>query len=147
MQFNNSYLYHISDGSTTTEQIASYYSVNKSQVKPIYRNTNKDYLVSVPCACKELNNIVAYFYDTTYTVQQNDTLKTWMNVTNKFYSGQAWNAGDGKIDTGQVLPIHLVCGCVGGSQSQVVVTYTIQDHDTLPQIATSLASTLEGIES
>ncbi|KAF5193365.1 Lysm domain receptor-like kinase [Thalictrum thalictroides] len=142
----DSYLYHISEGSTT-EQIASYYSVNTSQIKPIYHNTNKDYLVSVPCACKKLNDdTVAYFYDTTYTVQQNDTFKTWLNATTKIYSGQAWNAEDEIFDPGQVLPVHLVCGCVEGG-SQVVVTYTVQDHDTLSGISTMLSAKLEGIES
>ncbi|PIA29311.1 hypothetical protein AQUCO_06100081v1 [Aquilegia coerulea] len=141
----NSYLYHISEGSTT-DQIASYYSVKTSQIKPIYHNTNKDYLVSVPCACKNLNNTLAYFYDITYTVQQNDTLGTWKNVTTKIYSGQAWNAEDGNINPEQVLPIHLVCGCAERG-SQVVVTYTVQDHDTLSGIGTLLSAKLEGIES
>ncbi|KAF9604347.1 hypothetical protein IFM89_006354 [Coptis chinensis] len=139
----SSYLYHISEGGLTTEQIASYYSVNTSQIQPIKHNAKQDYVVSVPCGCKDVNGTVSYFYDTSYTVQTGDTLD---NVTTKIYSGQPWKAGGDSIFAGQIIPIHLVCGCLEGV-SQVVVTYTVQDQDTLSGIAGLLSSTVEGIQS
>ncbi|KAF5193366.1 hypothetical protein FRX31_017049 [Thalictrum thalictroides] len=139
----SSYLYHSSEG-FTAEQIASYYSVNTSQIKPIKYNTRQDYLVSVPCGCIDVNGTVANFYDTSYTVQKGDTLA---NVTTLIYNGQAFDVQyDQQIVVGQIIPIHLVCGCLQ-SDSQVVVTYTVQVGDTLSGIAASLASTVNGIEN
>ncbi|KAF9605867.1 hypothetical protein IFM89_019126 [Coptis chinensis] len=137
----NSYLYHISEG-LTTEQIASYYSVSTSQLKAIYHKTKPDYLISVPCTCKEVDGTVGYFYDTSYKVLSGDT---FVNITTKIYSGQAWTAGEENFLAGENHTIHLVCGCVERN-SQVVVTYTVQDHDTLSGIASLLSAKLEGIE-
>lgn len=134
-------LYHISVG-LTTDQIASYYSVNTSRIKPIDHNKNKDYLVSVPCGCQNVNGTTGYFYNTSYAVLEGDTFE---DVTTKIYSGQVWKVGDGKLVAGTVVPFHLACGCVE-ENSQVVVTYTVQEQDTLSGIATSLSAKIDGIE-
>ncbi|KAF9604341.1 hypothetical protein IFM89_006348 [Coptis chinensis] len=108
------------------------------------RNAKQDYLVSVPCGCKDVDGTVGYFYDTSYKVQTGDTV---YNVATEIYSGQAWKAGEeGLIAAGEIIPIHLVCGCLEGV-SQVVVTYTVQDLDTISGIAGLLSSTVEGIQS
>ncbi|KAF8399752.1 hypothetical protein HHK36_015623 [Tetracentron sinense] len=144
IQTCNSYLYHISKG-LNKEKIASFYSVNTSQIKEITHDTQKDYLVQVPCTCKDVNGTSGYFYDTSYTVRQGDT---FVNVTGEIYSGQAWEVGGDELlfVAGNVVPIHLICGCLEGN-SQMVVTYTVQDGDTLLGIADLLSARLSQIKS
>ncbi|KAF6157455.1 hypothetical protein GIB67_004393 [Kingdonia uniflora] len=140
----NSTLYHISKGHTK-EQISSFYSVNTSQIKPIIHAKTLDYLISVPCGCKNVSGTQGYFYDTSYQVQSGDIL---VNVTNDIYSGQAWEV-EGEEDyfvPGELFPVHLLCGCPDVN-SQVVVTYTVQDHDTLSGIASLLSARLKGFEN
>ncbi|KAI5329750.1 hypothetical protein L3X38_029147 [Prunus dulcis] len=131
IQSCNSYLYHISKGHQIKE-IATFYSVNSSSIKPIVHGTQhqQDYLVSVPCTCKDIKGTKTYLYDTSYLVKQGDTLE---NVVSEFYSGQAMIVGAEEkpfAGVGNMTTILLVCGCVERS-SQEVVTYTVQDHDTL----------------
>lgn len=131
IQSCNSYLYHISKGHQI-EEIATFYSVNSSSIKPIVHGTQhqQDYLVSVPCTCKDIKGTKTYLYDTSYLVKQGDTLE---NVVSEFYSGQAIIVGAEEkpfAGVGNMTTILLVCGCVEKS-SQEVVTYTVQDHDTL----------------
>lgn len=130
IQSCNSYLYHISTGHHI-EEIASFYSVNVSDVKPIvHGETQKDYLVSVPCSCKDIDGTQMYLYDTNYQVQPGDT---FVRVAGEFYSRQAL-----KVE-GNMSTIHLVCGCVK-KESQEIVTYTVQDHDTLSGIEELLSA-------
>lgn len=130
IQSCNSYLYHISTGHHI-EEIASFYSVNVSEVKPIvHGETQKDYLVSVPCSCKDIDGTQMYLYDTNYQVQPGDT---FVRVAGEFYSRQAL-----KVE-GNMSTIHLVCGCVK-KESQEIVTYTVQDHDTLSGIEKLLSA-------
>ncbi|BFG32501.1 hypothetical protein CerSpe_187740 [Prunus speciosa] len=131
IQSCNSYLYHISKGHQI-EEIATFYSVNSSSIKPIDHGTQhqQDYLVSVPCTCKDIKGTKTYVYDTSYLVRKGDTLE---NVVSEFYSGQAMIVGAEEkpfAGVGNMTTMHLVCGCVEKS-SQEVVTYTVQDHDTL----------------
>lgn len=137
-------LYHINKG-LQLEQVASFYKVNITQISPIFRGDEQDYFVSVPCSCQDINGTIAYFYDASYLVQQNDTFR---NVSDLIYSGQAWNDGDeeGRFITGNLVPMHLLCGCVD-SESQVVGTYTVQQNDTISDIASRLSSTVSGILS
>nr|XP_027099333.1 lysM domain receptor-like kinase 3 [Coffea arabica] len=138
----NSYLYQ--HNGFKKEQIASYYSVNTSQIRPITDNNRNDYLVTVPCSCKNVNGTDGYFYDTDYTLQRNDT---FANVSNQIYSGQAWKVGgEENYTAGLNATMHLLCGCVE-SDSQIVVTYTVQPLDTLSSIADLLASDVDGIQS
>lgn len=130
IQSCNSYLYHISTGHHI-EEIASFYSVNVSEVKPIlHGKTQKDYLVSVPCSCKDIDGTQMYLYDTKHQVQPGDTFE---RVAGEFYSRQAL-----KVE-GNMSTIHLVCGCVK-KESQEIVTYTVQDHDTLSGIEELLSA-------
>ncbi|XP_004300916.1 PREDICTED: lysM domain receptor-like kinase 3-like [Fragaria vesca subsp. vesca] len=132
----NSELYHISTG-YKIEEIASFYSVNVSKVKPVARSqTQKDYLVSVPCSCKDIDGTQMYVYDTNHQVQPGDTFES---VSGEFYSRQAL-----KVE-GNMSTIHLVCGCVK-KKSQVVVTYTVQEHDTLSGIGYLLGAYQTEIE-
>ncbi|KAK4597972.1 hypothetical protein RGQ29_015473 [Quercus rubra] len=142
----NASLYHISN-TVPKEKVASFYSVNVSQMKPImYGNNIQDYLISVPCSCMDLDdNTTAYFYNTTYPVQHGDTFD---KVSIEIYSGQAWKgkANYSYLDPKNNLSISLPCGCIE-SQSQTVVTYTVQDKDTLLSIASLLSSDVTGIQS
>ncbi|XP_077221498.1 lysM domain receptor-like kinase 3 [Tasmannia lanceolata] len=139
----NSYLYHISRG-LTIEEIALFYSVNTSQIKPITHGSKQDYLISVPCACQFFNGTTGYFYGSYYKVRYGDTP---INVSDHIYSGQVWEIGGAdRFQVGNVLPIHLLCGCLGGN-SQVMVTYTVQQGDTLSEIATLLSSSVDGTQS
>ena len=118
--------------------------MNTSQIRPITDNNRNDYLVTAPCSCKNVNGTVGYFYDTDYTLQRNDT---FANVSNQIYSGQAWKVGgEENYPAGLNATMHLLCGCVE-SDSQIVVTYTVQPHDTLSSIADLLASDVNGIQS
>ncbi|XP_024929890.3 lysM domain receptor-like kinase 3 [Ziziphus jujuba] len=139
VQTCKSYLYHISKG-LQIDQIASFYSVNASEIKPIIHGTKQDYLVSVTCTCKNINGVQGYFYDTFYKVQSGDL---YSHVVQQFYSGQAWDieGEDEPFVAGNITIMHLLCGCVE-KQSQRVVTYTAQEHDTLSQIAELLSASL-----
>ncbi|KAB2633321.1 lysM domain receptor-like kinase 3 [Pyrus ussuriensis x Pyrus communis] len=135
----NSSLYHISKGHQI-EEIATFYSVNPSNIKPIVHDDQhpKDYLVSVPCTCKDIKGTQVYLYDTNYLVKEGDTVG---NVVSEFYSGQAVKIGEEEqqFTVGNMTTFHLVCGCVE-KKSQEVVTYTVQDHDTLSDIENLLSA-------
>ncbi|EEF51945.1 conserved hypothetical protein [Ricinus communis] len=139
IQICNSYLYHISEG-LSIDQIASFYSVNSSHIKPIIHGTKQDYLISVPCTCKDVNGTQGYFYDTSYRVQSGDT---FINTSSILFSGQAWKVKNevGLFIAGDTISIHLLCGCTE-VQSQEIVTYTVQENDTLTGIAELLSARL-----
>ncbi|KAI3698493.1 hypothetical protein L2E82_42080 [Cichorium intybus] len=125
----------------TKNNISSLYSVNTSQIHTITHGDKQDYLVTVPCYCQNVNNTVAYFYNTIYSVTPGDTFS---NVSDQFYSGQAWDEGTSfKANTNATM--HLLCGCTK-SDSQVMVTYTVQEMDTLPDIARLLSAEVSEIE-
>jgi len=138
----NASLYHISYGNNI-DDIATFYSVSTSQIKPIMRTTEQDYLITVPCSCNDTNGLGGYFYDTTYKVKSNDT---FVNINNFVYSGQAWPI-NGELDQNEELTIHLPCGCSEKSDSQIVVTYTVQRNDTPVSIAALLNATLDDMVS
>lgn len=144
IQTCDSYLYYISNG-IQIEQIASLYSVNASQIKPITNGYKQDYLISVPCTCRDVNGTHGYFYDTSYRAQQGDT---FLNVRSEFYNRQAWKVEgeEEQFVAGGMVTMHLVCGCVE-RESQQVVTYTVQEHDTLSAIAQLLSADIDEIES
>ena len=140
----NALLYRTSDA-FTTEEVASFYSVNMSEIKPIAHAKNEDLLINVPCTCWSVSGFSGYFYGVTYKVGLNDT---FLDVSNKYYNGQAWRieGEDPEFPFNTSVTMHLVCGCVK-VESQVIVTYTVQYHDTLSSIATLLSAKLENIES
>lgn len=126
------------------EQIASFYSVNGSQIAPISHGNEQNFLVLVPCSCQEANGAagvtVGYFYNTVYKMQDNESSA---DVASKIYSGQAWEVGP--YDPGEKVPIHLMCGCAE-SDSQIIVTYTVQGFDTLSDIAALLSARTSEIQ-
>ncbi|KAA8529615.1 hypothetical protein F0562_034285 [Nyssa sinensis] len=127
------------------EQIASFYSVSASQIKPISHANKQDYLVTVPCSCKNVNGTRGYFYETFYRVRPNNT---FFDVSHQIYSGQAWEVGgeERNFTVGNEVSINLLCGCIK-TDSQIVVTYTVQQSDTLSDIATLLSANMSDIES
>lgn len=138
----NASLYHINQNpNPSIENLASLYSVDPSKINPIMHGTNQDYLITVPCSCRNTSDLSGYFYDTNYTVKQHETFSY---ISNFYYSGQAWSGSD-NITSGQNLTIHLLCGC-SESGSQIVVTYTVQKGDTTTAIANLLSATLTGMQ-
>jgi len=136
----NASLYHISY-SHKANDVADFYSVHPSQIKPIMRGTKQDYLVTVPCSCHNTNDLNGYFYDTIYKVKPNDSS---VEINNIVYSGQAWSINR-EVDPNEDLAIHLPCGCSEKNDSQIVVTYTVQRNDTPTTIADMLNATLDGM--
>ncbi|GJW86165.1 hypothetical protein Tco_0161505 [Tanacetum coccineum] len=100
----------------------SSFHVDMSQIQTVGLGANQDYLVTVPCSCHNVNNEFAYFYETLYLVKNNDT---FFDVSNEYYSGQAWPTGDECFQPNKSATIHLLCGCTK-PDSQVMVTYTVQ---------------------
>ncbi|KAM6589348.1 hypothetical protein CsatA_011953 [Cannabis sativa] len=140
----NALLYYNNEG-ITKEEVATYYHVNaSSQIKSIIHGNNKeDYLISVPCSCSSMYGNNSYFYNTTYKVKLGDTFQ---NVSTKYYSGQGWRfeEEDKSFKPDNDYTMHLLCGCLE-SDSQIVVTYTVQDHDTLSSIATLLSAKFDDL--
>ena len=135
-------LYHISHG-FRLEEMASFYSVISSQIKPIMYGTKQDYLITVPCSCKNTTDLSGYyFYDTTYKVRQGDI---FVNISNLIYSGQALLV-NGTLYPDENLPIHIPCGC-SENEAQRVVTYTVQPNDTAETISLLLNATLPAMLS
>nr|ASM47254.1 exopolysaccharide receptor [Trema levigatum] len=139
----NASLYHINEG-LTIEEIAAYYKVNaSSQIEPIMHDNREDYLITVPCSCSSMFGVTGYFYNTTYNVKLNDT---FLDVSAKYYSGQAWRfeEEDQYFKPDKNFTLHLLCGCLE-SDSEIVVTYTVQDHDTLLNIAARLSANFDNL--
>ncbi|KAI7735499.1 hypothetical protein M8C21_017857 [Ambrosia artemisiifolia] len=139
----NSILYQHND--LTEDDISSLYSVDKSQIKTIGQGDKRHHLVTVRCSCQNVNNTIAYFYDTIYPVKQHDT---FLNVSDQFYSGQAWAIGDEGTNfrANTNVTMHLLCGCAE-TDAQVMVTYTVEPLDTLSDIADRLSADVTEIES
>ncbi|XP_047173627.1 lysM domain receptor-like kinase 3 [Vigna umbellata] len=138
----NASLYHISYNHNA-DDLANFYSVHPSQIKPIMRGTKQDYLITVPCSCNSSNDLGGYFYDTTYKVKPNDSS---VEINNIAYSGQAWSINR-EVNPNEELAINLPCGCSEKNDSQIVVTYTVQRSDTPISIATLLNATLANMVS
>lgn len=137
----NAYLYQ--HNGLQVDEIASLYSVNASEIRPIPYAGRQDYLVPVNCWCGNVNGTQGYFYDVVYEPKPNDF---YYNVSNQCFSGQVLSIGvDTNVTFGQNKTLHLLCGCVD-NDSQVVVTYTVQPTDTLSSIATLLSAEVDGIQ-
>lgn len=128
------------------EKIANLYSVDKSQIKTIAYNIaeRQDHLVTVTCSCKDVDGTKAYFYDTVYHLQHNDS---FANISTENFSGQVWKVGgeETSYKAGENVTLHLLCGCVE-KESQIVVTYTVQPGDTLSSISALLTAQISEIE-
>lgn len=112
-------------------------------MEPITRDNNikQDYLVYVPCTCRNSTNLNGYFYETSYIVKQDDTFQS---IADSKYSGQAWAVDDHVLHVNESLSIYLPCGCSDQSD-QIVVTYTVQLDDTPAGIADLLMAELENM--
>ncbi|KAJ4843796.1 hypothetical protein Tsubulata_009983 [Turnera subulata] len=139
----NALLYHFNSG-LPIEEVSSFYNVGTSKISTISRANRFDYLITVPCSCKNVNGTTGYFYDTLYRVKEGDI---FFNVSAQIFDGQAWRVGDEEhaFIPGNDVPIHLLCGCVE-TDSQVVVTYTVEEHDTLSDIGALLSATTANIQ-
>ncbi|CAI0390379.1 unnamed protein product [Linum tenue] len=148
----NASLYHATSlgRHDSTRQIATYYSVNETQLHPITGIHNRqDYLVTVPCSCGTVSGTTAYFHAVNYAVQQGDTFS---DVSAEVYSGQVWVVGDEKqrFVAGNNVTMNLVCGCLDGKgteeeEGEVIVTYTVEDGDTLAGIADRFQASLSRV--
>ncbi|XP_073057611.1 lysM domain receptor-like kinase 3 [Primulina eburnea] len=126
------------------DEIASLYSVDLAEIKTIKHGNKQDHLVPVNCSCKNVEGTDAYFYDVIYNPESNTSL---LNVSNEKFSGQAWDGGiDRDFVSGTKETIHLLCGCVD-DDSQVVVTYTVQEQDTVYSISVLLSAQNGQLES
>ncbi|TVU34038.1 hypothetical protein EJB05_15862 [Eragrostis curvula] len=139
----SSFLYVTPEGRNLSA-IVSIFNGNASLIQPIKRlSDSEDLLVGVPCMCEAINQtMTALFHDTEYTVEENDIPLT-VN-TNKF-SGLAMNVGDGKpLIPSNTIPVHLPCGC-SSTASDGVLSYAVQEEDTISSIASLFRSTSQDI--
>ena len=139
----NSFLYVTPEGRNLSE-IVSVFSGNSSLTRPIKRHSgSEDLLVGVSCMCEAINDTLsAFFHDTQYKVDQGNTPDTVK--INKF-SGLAMNIGDGKVlITNETITVHLPCGC-SPTASDGVLSYAVQEEDTLSTIASVFGSSSQDI--
>ncbi|PIN09985.1 Serine/threonine protein kinase [Handroanthus impetiginosus] len=126
------------------DEIASLYHVNGSQINATSYANKQGYLVPVNCSCKNVGDTVGYFYDVVYKPKPHDT---FFDVSNQKFSGQVWDEGvDTNLTAGVDKILDLLCGCVD-NDAQVVVTYTVQLHDTVSEIGALLSAEVDGIEN
>ncbi|XP_020597329.1 lysM domain receptor-like kinase 3 [Phalaenopsis equestris] len=126
----NSFLYAQSQ-KLSLSTIASIYSSNTSLARNITRpNGITDFLLQVPCTCIATSQgTTALFYDTTYRVIAGDTAD---GITSNVFSGLAWKIDPG-LQAGQLITVHLPCGCLSGGEG-VVVSYAVEMGDTVLKI-------------
>ncbi|KAI4384148.1 hypothetical protein MLD38_002336 [Melastoma candidum] len=140
---SSSLYYH--NNNVPVNQIALHYSINESQIQPIQTGNRRDYLISVMCSCQTIEKVTAYFYNTSYFVEEGQTFD---DVSSRSYSDQAFGSGNEGTNFSPLttVPIYIPCGCLQDS-SIVVVTYTVQPHDTLSDIAALLSADVDEIIS
>ncbi|XP_051116556.1 lysM domain receptor-like kinase 3 [Andrographis paniculata] len=126
-------------------EIAASYAINASAIKTLQHAGRQDYLVPVNCSCKNINGTAAYFYDVVYTPEIGDTFS---DVSTRNFSGQVWDGGaDTNLTAGEDKILHLLCGCLNNTNSRIVVTYTVEAHDTISSIANLLSAQEDQIEA
>ncbi|KAL6884573.1 hypothetical protein ACP4OV_010509 [Aristida adscensionis] len=136
----NSFLYVTPEGRTLSE-VAAVFDGNASLIKPIRRlSGSEDFLVSVPCKCEAINDtMTALIHDTLYEVKGGDTADG-IKVNN--FSGLAMDAHVNA--TGEKITVHLPCGC-SSTASDGVLSYAVQDEDTLSTLASLFRSSSQDI--
>lgn len=138
-----SFLYVTPEGRSLSE-IVSVFNGNASLIQPIKRlSGSEDLLMGVACKCQAINStMTAFFHDTQYKVELDDTPD---KVKSKNFSGLAMNVGDGKtLISGETIPVHLPCGC-SSAASGGVLSYSVQEEDTLSTIASLFSSSPQDI--
>uniref|UniRef100_A0A0D9YA92 Protein kinase domain-containing protein n=1 Tax=Oryza glumipatula TaxID=40148 RepID=A0A0D9YA92_9ORYZ len=139
----NSYLYVTPEGRNLSE-VASDFSGNASLFQRITRlSGSEDLLVNVPCVCEAINStMTGLFHDSNYTVKAGETGDF---INSKTFSGLALNVGDGhNPGREEKLIIHLPCGC-SSTAPEGVLSYAVQDGDTLGNIASLFRSSWKDI--
>uniref|UniRef100_A0A0E0MXS6 Protein kinase domain-containing protein n=1 Tax=Oryza rufipogon TaxID=4529 RepID=A0A0E0MXS6_ORYRU len=139
----SSYLYVTPEGRNLSE-VASDFSGNASLFQRITRlSGSEDLLVNVPCVCEAINaTMTGLFHDTNYRVKDGDMGDI---INSKTFSGLALNVGDGQIlHKEEKLIIHLPCGC-SSTAPEGVLSYAVQDGDTLGNIASLFRSSWKDI--
>lgn len=139
----SSYLYVTPEGRNLSE-VASDFSGNASLFQRITRlSGSEDLLVNVPCVCEAINaTMTGLFHDTNYRVKDGDMGDI---INSKTFSGLALNVGDGQIlHKEEKLIIHLPCGC-SSTAPKGVLSYAVQDGDTLGNIASLFRSSWKDI--
>lgn len=143
---SSSFLYATSEGRNLSE-IAAVFNATASTttlLRPIKRPSGEvDVLVAVPCTCEVINaTMSALFHDTRYVAKPAETVDT---VNREIFSGLAMNFGDEyPLISGNTITVHLPCGCSSAASKGVVVSYAVQEEDTL-QIASLFRSTSQDI--
>ncbi|KAI4382463.1 hypothetical protein MLD38_008426 [Melastoma candidum] len=139
---SSSLYYH--NNNVPVKQIALHYSVNESQIQQIQVENRQDYLINVTCSCQTIEKVTAYFYNTSYYVEEGQTFD---DISSGSYNDQAFGSGnEGDFSPFTTVPIYIPCGCLQDN-SKVMVTYTVQPHDTLSDIAALLSADVDGIIS
>uniref|UniRef100_A0A0E0FMW2 Protein kinase domain-containing protein n=1 Tax=Oryza nivara TaxID=4536 RepID=A0A0E0FMW2_ORYNI len=139
----NSYLYVTPEGRNLSK-VASDFSGNASLFQRITRlSGSEDLLVNVPCVCEAINStMTGLFHDSNYTVKAGETGDF---INSKTFSGLALNVGDGhNPGREEKLIIHLPCGC-SSTAPEGVLSYAVQDGDTLGNIASLFRSSWKDI--
>lgn len=99
--------------------------------------------MGVACKCQAISNTTtAFFHDTQYKVESDDTPD---KVKSNTFSGLAMNVGDGlQLTPGNTITVHLPCGC-SSTASEGVLSYSVQEEDTLITIASLFHSSPQDI--
>lgn len=99
--------------------------------------------MNVPCVCEAINaTMTGLFHDTNYRVKDGDMGDI---INSKTFNGLALNVGDGQIlHKEEKLIIHLPCGC-SSTAPKGVLSYAVQDGDTLGNIASLFRSSWKDI--
>jgi len=138
-----SFLYVTPQGRNLSE-IVSVFNGNASLIQTIKRlSGSEDLLMGVACKCQAISNTTtAFFHDTQYKVESDDTPD---EVKSNTFSGLAMNVGDGvQFTPGNTITVHLPCGC-SSTASEGVLSYSVQEEDTLITIASLFHSSPQDI--
>lgn len=102
--------------------------------------------MAVPCECQPISNTTtaaAFLHDTQYKVEP-DAIPD--DVKSDTFSGLAMDVGDGfPLTPGATVTVRLPCGCSSSTASKGVLSYSVQEEDTLSTIASLFSSSPEAI--
>ncbi|ONM41523.1 LysM domain receptor-like kinase 3 [Zea mays] len=141
-----SFLY-VTPGGRNLSEIASVFNGNASLIQPVKRlSGSEDLLMAVACECQAISNTTtaaAFLHDTQYKVEP-DAIPD--DVKSNTFSGLAMDVGDGfPLTPGATVTVRLPCGCSSSTASKGVLSYSVQEEDTLSTIASLFSSSPEAI--
>ncbi|XP_006847621.2 lysM domain receptor-like kinase 3 [Amborella trichopoda] len=99
------------------------------------RGPTQDYLIRANCTCQNFNGTTGYFARARFQRPEN----ALSEILAEIFDGQVW----GVKNEGTEVEFYVLCGCL---EEDVVVTYTVQQSDTLVGIATPLRSDVGRIQ-